>query len=94
GQVRPKRPISTTPLQALSLMNSEFVIDQSKRIADLANQDSNGDQSAAVKRCFELLLARKPNEGELKSSLNLAQVHSLDIVCRAIINSNEFAFLP
>ena len=94
GQIRPKRPISTTPLQALNLMNSEFVIDQSKRIADLANQDSNGDQSAAVKRCFELLLARKPNEGELKSSLNLAQVHSLDIVCRAIINSNEFAFLP
>ena len=26
GQIRDKRPVSTTPLQALNLMNSEFVV--------------------------------------------------------------------
>ena len=44
GQVRAKRPVSTTPLQALNLMNSDFVIDQSKRIADRADQ-RNGRRS-------------------------------------------------
>ena len=44
GQVRAKRPVSTTPLQALNLMNSDFVIDQSKRIADRATQ-RNGRRS-------------------------------------------------
>ena len=29
GQVRAKRPVSTTPLQALNLMNSDFVMEQS-----------------------------------------------------------------
>ena len=36
GTVRAKRPVSTTPLQALSLMNSDFVIEQSKLIANRA----------------------------------------------------------
>ena len=29
GQIRAKRPVSTTPLQALNLMNSDFVVEQS-----------------------------------------------------------------
>ena len=41
GQVRAKRPVSTTPLQALNLMNSDFVLEQSKRIADRAKQDDS-----------------------------------------------------
>ena len=56
GQVRAKRPISTTPLQALNLMNSTFVIDQSWQIAQRANDDCKGNASKAITRCFELLL--------------------------------------
>ena len=40
GQVRSKRPVSTTPLQALNLMNSEFVVDQSKHLAERANREA------------------------------------------------------
>ncbi|MFG0297742.1 MAG: PSD1 and planctomycete cytochrome C domain-containing protein, partial [Maioricimonas sp. JB045] len=36
GQVRDKRPVSTTPLQALNLLNSDFALDQSQRIAERA----------------------------------------------------------
>jgi hypothetical protein len=94
GQVRAKRPVSTTPLQALNLMNSDFVIDQSRRIAERAIRESGGDERKSVDRCFELLLGREPDGQERKASVALADKHDLSLVCRALINSNEFAFLP
>ncbi len=94
GQVRAKRPVSTTPLQALNLMNSAFVMEQSKLIADRAQADSGGDDARAVSRCYELLLGRAADDNELKTSLALAREHDLSLVCRALMNSNEFTFLP
>ncbi|MGB7347090.1 MAG: PSD1 and planctomycete cytochrome C domain-containing protein [Pirellulaceae bacterium] len=94
GQVRAKRPVSTTPLQALNLMNSDFVLEQSKLIADRAIKDTDGDEAKSVDRCFELLLGRSPEDEERTACLKLAKANDLSLVCRALINSNEFAFLP
>lgn len=94
GQVRAKRPISTTPLQALNLMNSTFVIDQSRQIAQRAKNDCKGNASHAVARCFELLLGRQPTTHERDICSELIEHDDLSMVCRALINSNEFAFLP
>jgi hypothetical protein len=94
GQVRAKRPVSTTPLQALNLMNSDFIIEQSKRIADRAARESGGSLHRSVDRCFELLLGRNPDDQERDACLALARENDLSLVCRALINSNEFAFLP
>ncbi len=94
GQVRAKRPVSTTPLQALNLMNSDFVMEQSQRVAERAARDSLGDGGAAIDRCFELLLGRRPNARERQSCLEVMKDGELNLVCRALINSNEFAFLP
>lgn len=94
GQVRAKRPVSTTPLQALNLMNSDFVIDQAKRIAERALQESGGDPEKSVDRCFRLLLGRDPDGEEQAACLQLAKENNLALVCRALVNSNEFAFLP
>ncbi|QDT69061.1 Planctomycete cytochrome C [Planctomycetes bacterium MalM25] len=94
GQVRAKRPVSTTPLQALNLMNSDFVLDQSRRIADRAAGEVAGEEALSIERCFELLLGRKPDAAEREASLALARKSGLAMVCRVLINSNEFAFLP
>ncbi|MCH2598331.1 MAG: PSD1 and planctomycete cytochrome C domain-containing protein [Pirellulales bacterium] len=94
GQVRAKRPVSTTPLQALNLLNSQFVLEQTKFIAERAMAESDSKLPAAVERCFHLLLGRTPDKDELKVCLSLADQYDLSIVCRALINSNEFAFLP
>jgi hypothetical protein len=95
GQVRAKRPVSTTPLQALNLMNSAFVVDQSKHLAERATREAGeGDLPGAVDRAFELLLSRKPTKDERKAALEVAKERGLVIVCRTLINSNEFAFLP
>ncbi len=93
GQVRAKRPVSTTPLQALNLMNSDFVMEQAERIANRAEKESE-DRDAAVARCFQLLLGRDPVGVELSACVALATDKGLSLVCRALINSNEFAFTP
>lgn len=94
GQVRAKRPVSTTPLQALNLLNSPFVVEQSGFVAERANKESGGDPEAAIVRAFELLLARQPSESERQASLEIARKRGLNIVCRSLINPNEFTFLP
>lgn len=81
GQISPKRPVSTTPLQALNLLNSSFVVEQSKFLADRAG---------TVTRAFELLLSRTPTADELTACKGT----KLELVVRSLINSNEFAFLP
>ncbi len=93
GQVRAKRPVSTTPLQALNLMNSDFVIDQSRQIAQRAMEEA-GDADQAVSKCFELLLGRQLKANEREQYRDFTGLDDLALVCRAIINSNEFAFLP
>lgn len=90
GQVRAKRPVSTTPLQALNLMNSEFVTEQSAFLAARAKEEAGNDKAAQVRRVFQLLLTRDPSEDELAA----CQEIDLKLVCRGLINSNEFAFLP
>ena len=93
GQIKAKRPVSTTPLQALNLLNSPFVISQSKLIAARALDDSGGDFNQAVDRCFELLLARPPSPAERAAVSTVTTSDDLLLLCRAILNSNAFTFL-
>jgi hypothetical protein len=90
GQVRAKRPVSTTPLQALNLMNSDFVVGQSAFVAERAKKEAGDDREAQISRAFELLLTRKPTEDELTACADI----DLALVCRSLINTNEYAFLP
>lgn len=90
GQVRAKRPVSTTPLQALNLMNSSFVIEQSKFVAERAIELGGENRDSQVGQLFTLLLNRQPTEEEAAACRDL----DLTLVARSLINSNEFAFLP
>ncbi len=94
GQIRAKRPVSTTPLQALNLMNSPFAIEQAGFIAERVTTESGGDGKKAATRLFETLLGREPSKEELQASLDVAQTNGLQLVSRSLMNSNEFAFLP
>ncbi|MEO1617610.1 MAG: PSD1 and planctomycete cytochrome C domain-containing protein [Planctomycetota bacterium] len=94
GQIRARRPVSTTPLQALNLMNSAFVVEQSEQLAKRARNQSGEDADRQVARCFELVLARQPSEDEMEAGRELAKEHGLTLLCRTLINTNEFAFLP
>jgi hypothetical protein len=94
GQPQPKRPRSTTPLQALNLLNSTFVLQQSAFLADRIQKDVGDDPENIVRRAFRLTLQRDPDAQEASVSEALVREHGLAALCRALMNSNEFLFLP
>jgi hypothetical protein len=93
GQVRAKRSASTTPLQALNLFNSVFVVEQAARLAARAQREAGTDPAKQVERVFALLLARPPTATESAACIATAARHGLPAVCRVLINANEFLFL-
>ncbi|HEY0551616.1 MAG TPA: DUF1549 and DUF1553 domain-containing protein, partial [Verrucomicrobiae bacterium] len=60
----PVRATSTTPLQALYLLNDAFVHEQSKQFAARVLKDLK-DDTARMKRVYQLALSRPPESSEL-----------------------------
>jgi len=92
GQIAPKRNVSTTPLQALNLMNSRFVLQQAKFFAERVEREAVGDE-AQVARAFRLAFQREPSANEQMAALRLMREHGLSALCRALFNANEFLFV-
>ncbi len=91
GQIAPKRNASTTPLQALNLLNAPFLVAQAKFLADRAAKDG-GEPEAQVRRAFALAFQRTPSDKELSAAVALAKTHGLPALCRALLNANEFLY--
>jgi cytochrome c553 len=93
GQVTPKRTISTTPLQALNLFNGEFILTQAEKLAERVIREEGTNRPAQVRRVFELVLGRAPERAEARSAAALVAHDGLPALCRALFNTNEFAFI-
>jgi len=63
-QVHSKRDVTTTPMQALTLLNDEQVYQWSQVLAGRIVREAGGDPSAELDRLYEILFSRKPNENE------------------------------
>ncbi len=90
GQVAPKRNVSNTPLQALNLLNSRFIVQQADSFAERLRRESVADVTAQVIRAFSLTLGRSPTADELAAAEALQRDHGLTALCRALFNANEF----
>jgi len=87
-----RRNVSTTALQALNLLNSAFIVQQSELLAQrLAGEAAETDQQ--VDRAFWLLFCRKPADEELTAARTLITAEGLVVFCRAMLNANEFLYL-
>ncbi len=90
----PKRVVTTTALQALSLLNNPFVLDQARFFAErLVRESRKSDLRAQVGRAFQLAFGRPPAEAEVIASIKLIQQHGLWVFCRALLNANEFVYV-
>lgn len=85
----PRRTVTTTPLQALSLLNSPFVLRMCDSFAARA-AISAPDLSGQITWMFRTAYSRPPTEEQLAAGCELAGQHGLAAVARAIFNSNEF----
>ena len=94
AQVCPKRPSSTTPLQALNLLNSAFVLEQARLLADRLQREAGNDPVTQVRRAFHLAFGREPFTDESQAAVELIAAHGLEAFGRALFNANEFLFLP
>jgi hypothetical protein len=103
------RSISTTPLQALYLLNDRFVVEQSEKLAERLLLDRPSDPER-VRLAFELAYGRLPSGGEqraaeaqvllIREKLRSTEVPAEDRVRKAwaalvqvLFSSNEFAFV-
>ncbi len=94
SQVAPKRNRSTTPLQAFNLLNSTFVVQQSELFAKRLQTELPTANSRRAALAFELAFGRPATKREAADGLALATTHGWAALCRALLNANEFLFVP
>ncbi len=92
GLVAPRRNVSTTALQAANLLNSRFLLARSESFARRLEREAEGPDR--VGRAFLLAVGREPTDAELRAAEALVRDHGLSTLCRALINANEFVYLP
>lgn len=92
--VMPKRGLSTTPLQSLNLWNNSFPLQRAEALAQRLLREAGGDVAAQVKRAWQLVYQRAPDHGELLDAVQFVTAAGTTALCRALLNSNEFLFIP
>lgn len=93
GQPAPQRARSTTAIQAISLFNSPFVIEQAGFFAERLRKEAGEEVEAQVRRAYRLLYSREPSAEELEECVTYSSEHGLEQLCRVLFNTNEFLFV-
>ena len=94
GQSTSRRRESTTPIQALNLWNSRFTLERSSALARRVRREAGSLPQDQVQRAFLLALSRSATPAEEQEALAALQGQGLEVLCRALFNSNEFLFIP
>ena len=80
ANLTPVRAQTTTALQALTLSNNEFMLQQARHLADRAQ---------TPERAFRLCFQRDPTPEELAAAKKI----DLYALCRMLLNANEFLYV-
>ena len=100
-----QRPVSTMPLQALALFNSEFVLERAKNFATRLER-SHTDESARLRAAYEMTWGREPDDLELKIAAEFLETQAAEYqtqsdarqrawidFCQMLFASNEFLYI-
>jgi len=86
-----RRSRTTTPLQALSMMNGNLIHEEAEHLAGRILREAGPGRLAQVTRAFELVLGRAPGQAEAERFTN--HDAPLATLCRILFNSNEFLYV-
>lgn len=88
----PRRTVTTTPLQALSLLNNKFMEHVAGRWAARLQREAPG-ASAQVTLAYRQAFSRSPRPDESRFAESFAAKHGLDQLCLVLLNANELLYL-
>ena len=86
-----RRSVTTTALQALSMMNGDLVNEEASHLAERIAGTAGADARARITRAFETVLNRPPSAEELNKFADAG--YSLVSICRVLLNSNEYLYV-
>lgn len=89
----PKRISTTSPLQALSLLNNAFVLDQASAFSRRIDAVARADPRRRVGSAWRLAFGREPTEAEFDRADRFIDEYGLAAFSRAILNANEFLYV-
>ncbi len=99
----PVRFSTTVPTQALTMMNSAFIVDQAGQFADRLRKQAGENIEQQARLGLRLVTQRPPLDAEVKRALGfvtalrdkngLSAERSLDLLCLMLLNLNEFVYL-
>jgi hypothetical protein len=89
----PRRTATTTPLQALTLMNNPFTDRMAQSFADRVRAEAGDDTAAQVILAYRLAFARTPTDAERDRATRVAHESGLKAVCWALLNASEFVYV-
>jgi len=91
-----RRNRSTVAPQALILMNNSFVALHARRFGERLQKESAGDQRKLITLAFEHAFSRLPtaSERERAQTFLAKGEDSLTDFCQALLNANEFVYIP
>lgn len=89
----PNRTVTTTPLQALAMLNNSFVLKLSEEFAERLEREAGTDIDQRIQRAYLLAFGRHAREDELKIARRIVRERGTSVLTRAIFNSNEFLYV-
>ena len=89
----PKRSVTTTPTQALSQWNDSFMLRMSEKFAARVQREVGDKIDHQVDHIWRLALGRYPDGNEKAKSMRLAEEYGSVLLCRVLLNSNEFILI-
>ncbi len=85
----PRRVNTTTPLQALTLLNHSFTLDMARALAGRLT----GGVDEQITRAYALAFQRAPTAAERSAATTLSAAHGMAALARALLNANELIHL-
>ncbi|QDU09947.1 PSD1 and planctomycete cytochrome C domain-containing protein [Gimesia aquarii] len=97
-----RRQVSTVALQPLFMLNSQFMDRRAQVLAKTIVEEAGDHHGQQVERAFLRVLGRKPTAQEQKRALLFFegekpvdnQKRRLSMLCHALLNLNEFMYIP
>jgi mono/diheme cytochrome c family protein len=87
------RTVSIVAPQALSLLNGDWGIDAAEALARMIQGEEPNSASQQIIMAYQAIFQREPSDIEQQSCVQFLEKRTLAELTRALLNTNEFAFV-